>query len=326
MTVNAPAAMVQQLVRVLQTEFNPAIAARGAQLVKRLQGPVQIAVIGRVGAGKTRLVELLSRHRDLPAFAIAETIFSNDLAQLRSVTADADIVLCCAQELSAAEISLWSKLTDVVKDHSFLILTKADLLAAQERLQTTLQNLDLIAAEEFHSLFPVATLQAIDASSPGFSAAFRASGAAAFMTALLHQLALDREATHDSAVLFLDRYGKSAETAAPVANIAREKPPALDPLHYLQQRAEALRAVGDLPLPDKIRAILIHCSETAEGLANLLDQSNPDSAEDKALVQEVLTVADTMTLLTLEASASAAIDALALLLQIHSDLSQLPVS
>ena len=324
MTVHRPAELLRHLMQVLQKDHSVDVAARGAQLVRRLQGPLHITVIGRPGVGKSRLAELLMQQKDLPALTVTESRFNGDMAQLHAATSGADLVLVCAQEVSASELTLWSGLPDVVKDHSFLVLTKADILVAQGQFQSALGNLGLIATEEFHSLFPLATLQAIDSVGPGCAAAFRASGAATFMAALAHQLALDQEAARDSAFLFLDRSGKSAEAPMSVSKKAAEKPPDPVPFDYLQRRAAALRDMGQLALPEKIRAILRHCSETTEGLVNLLDQPDLKSAKNADLVKEVLAVADTMTLLTLEGSASAAIDALALLLQLRRDLSQPP--
>lgn len=320
MTVHDPAAIQRRLEQVLLQKLPPDAVAYGTRLLSRLRGPVNIVLIGRAGAGKTCLADLLALQFDLPACRYSELNPDDDPAVLRAAMTQADIVLWCSQEFAATELALWTKMPDVVKDHSFLILTKADLLVAQGRLQAALHSLGPIAAEEFHSLFPLATLQAIPAVGPQYGAAFRASGAAALKTALQHQLVLDRRATRDSAGLFVDRYG-SADAVIVVAAVPSFKSNWAVSFAYLTERAPLLRDAITLPPLEKIRVILDHCTDTAAGLAALLDQGSPILDNDLTCAQEILSVADTMILLGLEGSASAATDALALLLQLRRDLS-----
>ena len=325
MTAHDPQALFRRLETVLATKLSLEVAAQGARLLGRLKGPVQIAVIGRAGSGKSELVRFLERQNEFPVFEVSQTTLVPDLAPLRAAVYPADIVLWCCQTFNAAELLLWSQMPDVIKDHSFLVLTKADILAGRDLLNAALQALSQIAAEEFHSLFAISTLQAIEASRPDQTAAFRASGAAALRLTLLKQLELDREATCDSASLFLDRHQSSCAILE-IPSVAI-KPAATfiwqEPLMYFRSRADGLRDALLLPSSQKIKAVLDHCCDTAEGLADLMGRTGEVAAEDSARIQEILAVADTMVLLRLEGTASAATDALALLFQVRRDLSQI---
>lgn len=320
--------ILRRLETVLVAKTGTETSAQAARLIKRLKGPVHIALVGRAGSGKSELAKMLLQQVDFCDFEVSETTLIQDLVRLRAAVVTADIVLWCCQKFDDVELSLWSQMSDVIKDHSFLILTKADLLAAQGQLNEAMQALDDRAAEEFHSLFAIATPQALASSCPAQSAAFRSSGAAALKSTLLRQIALDREATRDSAFRFLDRH-ENAE-AIPARNPGSTSPLSIsvraDPLAYLQTRAVELRDAQSLPLTEKIQTILEHCCETASGLAELMGQSVQVGAEDLARGHEILAVADTMVLLRLECSASAATDALGLLFQLRRDLARTSIS
>jgi energy-coupling factor transporter ATP-binding protein EcfA2 len=75
----------------------------------------------------------------------------------------ADVVIWCSQAFTPAERWLWSGMPERLKDHGFLVLTKADQLIRDGTLGRTIAELDDVVAEEFHSLVPVATLQGLAA-------------------------------------------------------------------------------------------------------------------------------------------------------------------
>lgn len=137
-----------------------------------------------------------------------------------------DIVLWCSQTFDALEQSVWSRVPDSLKDHAFLVLTKADILSAEKVLSKRVAALESVVAEEFHSLFAVATLQAIRAHGPrGIDEAmFHASGGGALTSEVLRHAERGRRADFDSAHMFLARYqirdpggilAETAPTAAP---------------------------------------------------------------------------------------------------------------
>ncbi len=124
-----------------------------------------------------------------------------------------DIALWCTQEFGPAEQEIWSRVPDSLKDHAFLVLTKADRLSAEKVLSSRVADLESIVAEEFHSLFAVATLQAVRAKSGGSvdEAMFHASGGGALTSELLRHAERGRRADFDSAHMFLARYQAGAQ-------------------------------------------------------------------------------------------------------------------
>ena len=334
MTRQDVAATVRRLDQVLQAGLPPEVAAFGTRLLVRLTGPAHIALLGRTGTGKTLLAELLSglpNAPDMPMFRVLETPFCDDPAAVHAATARADITLWCGQEFGAADQALWNPLPDVVKDHSFLVVTKADLLASRGALNTTMESLAFVATQEFQGLFPLATLLAIQGNTLGQDKTFRASGAAALVAALRRQIALDHQAARDAAYVFLDRYGKLADVESPVKATLQPDPGALAgsvsarPMAYLRQQSLALKTAALLPKSEKTRAILDHCCVTIDGLAGLTGPTlalEPETANSAHLYQEVLSVADTMILLQMENTAGAATDALILLLQLRKTVDQ----
>jgi len=119
-----------------------------------------------------------------------------------------DIALWCSQAFDQLEQSVWGRVPDSLKDHAFLVLTKADVLSAEKVLSKRVADLESIVAEEFHSLFAVATLQAIRAyGDDGVDEAmFHASGGGALTSEVLRHAERGRRADFDSAHMFLARY------------------------------------------------------------------------------------------------------------------------
>ena len=128
----------------------------------------------------------------------------------------ADIVLWCSQEFTPAEQWLWSALPERLKDHGYLVLTKADRLVREGTLSDRIADLEDIVAEEFHSLVPIATLQglaALFADGGADNEALAASGATALKDALLRHVEQGRRADLDAALMFLSRFGGELPTA-----------------------------------------------------------------------------------------------------------------
>lgn len=332
MNAGNAASLGQQLESALLAPLKPEVANLGARLLARLDRPVHIAIIGPPDAGKTRLGELLAQQSDLSECLLFELSTTSDDADLCTAAGRADIALWCGQTFGAADLALWSKMPDRLKDHSFLVLTKADSLAAQGQLQSTLALLRDIAAEEFLQVFPVAALQGLAASGPNATnagAALRASGAEALKQAILRQIAQARGAVRDSVLVFLDRYGATewavaaaqSEPVAPANPVVPQISELWAPSHdYLAARARDLASAQALPATEKARPVMQHCCETIDGLVGLLPVQSALIGAQATLAQEILAVADTMVLLQLEGGARSAIDGMALLLQLRRDI------
>ena len=258
----------------------------------------------------------------------------------------ADIILWCSQVFGPEERELWSTVPDALKDHSFLVLTKADAVAAPGGLQTRISELQDVVAEEFHSLFPLATLQAIAASQQEGAvdqSVFNASGGAALIAAILRQVALGRRADIDSVVLFLNRHGAIPSAAVRTADInladvavvgsdasrvgksAELSDSTTSDLfstafEYIQRRASDLTGIQSESSADYAANILKHCTETADHLADIFTTDDDIAAGPPDFQNDLMEAADMILLMQLEEGESPAADAVTLLLQLRRDL------
>jgi energy-coupling factor transporter ATP-binding protein EcfA2 len=245
-----------------------------------------------------------------------------------------DMVIWCSQAFTPAERWLWSAMPDRLKDHGFLVLTKADELIRAGTLADRIAELDDIVAEEFHSLVPVATLQGLAAlcGDKGTDRdALAASGAEALIAALLAHVEQGRRADLDAALLFLSRFGGGTGEPAPAQDARPDPAPVSEPGAVAPAAAEAdetvSRALDILrgaagPLLARMdeaghaEDILEGCAQAAQAVADTIDP-----AALPALHDEALEVAEMLVLLGLERSETAAADAVTLLLQLRRDLS-----
>lgn len=162
---------------------------------------------------------------------LLEVVTDGTLGELASgvdwVVRRTDIALWCSQAFDASEQEVWRRVPDSLKDHAFLVLTKADVLSSENALSQRVASLETIVSEEFHSLFAVATLQAIRARGPSGvdEAMFHASGGGALSSEVLRHAERGRRADFDSAHMFLARYqGKNGEarvTSRPISQAPR---------------------------------------------------------------------------------------------------------
>ena len=271
-------------------------------------------------------------------------------------TGRADIVLWCSQEFGPQERDIWSNVPDGLKDHSFLVLTKADAMSPAD-LQARISALQDVVAEEFHSLIPVATLQAIaaQASDTIDKPALNASGGAALIAAILRLVDLGRQADIDGVLLFLNRYGAiSAVTARPapvgipdVAAVAID----VDPASNIEQSRQNQPDENPAELPAELPAALLgtaleflrdcaaeltdiqrgcgaedpltileHCAEAADQLVQIFMQDEGVATGPTEFHADLMEAADMMLLMQLEEGESAAADAVTLLLQLRRDI------
>ena len=175
-----------------------------------------------------------------------------------------DIALWCSQTFSEDEQSVWRRVPDSLKDHAFLVLTKADVLSSEKVLSKRVADLESVVAEEFHSLFAVATLQAIRAhGAQGVDEAmFHASGGGALTSEVLRHAERGRRADFDSAHMFLARYqvrgGQVASGAAapevrtPVPQMPDAPPVPVEPVveppaNAMPESAYPAETGGDAP-------------------------------------------------------------------------------
>lgn len=337
------------------------------QLIDRLQTRVQVVLLGPESVGKSQLRQVLlqeisTQHASTqfsldaataPAFAGVQVIQSNaallrdiDLVDLSgfdvggtaktSAFASADVVLWCTQDFDAQEAEVWAAAPDHLKDHSFLVLTKADTLSEDNLLQTQMRRLAEVAADEFHSFLPTSTAAAIkDLVHTGQvpDVGLAASGIKALSAALTKLAADGRQADLDAALLFLTRNGMEVLTAPIPSKQTAATPDTTPPKSGAEQTGPYSKALGllrlrmaalDLPKDTKadppVQIVLTHCAAVSEELVDLASADLSTDPAYAAWCDDIFTAADKITLMSMEETLAAAADAVGILAQISRDL------
>ncbi len=171
----------------------------------------------------------ISFEMDLPALekiSVLEVVMGPEVAHRRRAMAwaarRADIALWCSQEFTEDEFGLWTGMPDRIKDHAFLVVTKADLFAQDGSLEERLGRMADFASDDFHGIFPVATLQALDARAPDGSidkARMVSSGGLPLISAILKVVELGRQSAFDKAEMLLRQ---SVEKTTPPTELPKE--------------------------------------------------------------------------------------------------------
>lgn len=369
--------------------------ATGRRLLRQLNTPARIAIIGLPGSGKTSLCNMLAGQSAMPDLAgvpVVELVFGKRLhaviegqeghtrtvegiatpddispgtvrvrQHLRHKTLRArhfmeielpdtieaqrdllewmalrtDIAIWCSSRFDDRERALWSAVPDRLKDHGFLALTMADRLHMQGTLTSRIEALAPVVAEEFLSLFPIATRQAIAAQSAGSArndSLWKASGAEALCQGLDDQIDLDRRADVDHVHALLERYDITPGEEAPAPAEAEPAPTfrASEPsqqvmaqaLDMLQGCAEDLMQGPPSGDDDSADRVLERCAQTAEDLAALLAGTDGADPVFRAFRDDANEGEQMLLLLRLERGETAAEDALTVLLQMKKDMAE----
>ena len=267
-----------------------------------------------------------------------------------------DIALWCTQNFGPMEQDVWRGVPDSMKDHAFLVLTKADKLAAKKTLSGRIAELQSIVAEEFHSMYALATLQALGAYGPdGLDAAkFKASGGETLTQEVLRHAERGRVADLDSAHMFLARYqggaaparpkSRKPETApeaapAPAAETAAKpaaeeaapftttKPPKVenvtlfaDAIRFLKRRGDNLADTLSGLEPGNTKGMIDQCVDAVDHLTDLFSQDDTGCEATDAFIDELAEATDVMVLMQVEDGDAPAADAVTLLLQLRHDM------
>jgi hypothetical protein len=258
----------------------------------------------------------------------------------------ADIVLWCGQTFGAADREIWEQAPDALKDHSFLVVTKADVLAQLGTLTAQLQDLQAVAADEFHSIFPTTAAQALpmlDARDGMSDSVYAASGVKALAEAVRRLVASGRQADFDGALLFLERHGVPATApdaatgpaaagadSGPSAARAGAPAPGETPAHVSYDaalaliRARAADIAREIEGPDEALAetVLMQCSALSEDLVTLIEDQAGDCPAFTAWRDDVMEANDKMVLMCLEGDLFSACDAVTIMLQLSKDVQQ----
>ena len=240
----------------------------------------------------------------------------------------ADIAIWCTQSFTKDEAAVWMQASDHLKDHSFLVLTKADALASTGSLQNQIANLQAVAAEEFHSFFPTSTFhahKALQADGEITDKQLAASGAKALRHAL-HSLAVSgHRADLDSAQLFLQRTVGDPEANASAA-VQMPTPQATPLTRTYEQALSLLRGrmadlvpESDTALPP-IEDVLGGCGTLAEDLAELAAEQTHSDPDFDNWRNDLYEASDKVVLMSLENDPRSAADAATVILQLKRDL------
>lgn len=384
-------------------------AAMGEAVLDHLTKPTQITAIGRPGAGKTSLLNMILGTPDLPDLpnlriveltfgpsprfkvettaaapethdgianaellpedairviqemprealrnrCFAEANLPQDPAALQEVldwlAETTDITLWCTQKFDSLEAAVWAKAPQALKDHSFLVLTKADQLQMKNALKAETERFEQTLADDFLELCPLATKQAAAARATGAVTnpeLWVASGGKALLNRLAQQVGSGQAADLDYAEMLLAQVADrmpdvlpepvskmSPERSEQEAASASEphvsdlepmnKGEALDTaLRILQDCAEDMGAPQANAKPPEPETILTHSAQAAQALATLLMDVNADDEPLSALRDGVMESEQLIMLLQLEGTEAAAGDAVTTLLQLKKNVAE----
>ncbi|MBR2573150.1 MAG: hypothetical protein IKE14_02350 [Loktanella sp.] len=290
----------------------------------------------RVAALAPIFVEMQLPLPALEKISLLEVVAPDDATALHRASQWAakrtDVVLWCSQSFDAQDQHIWAQMPDLIKDHGFLMITKADILRAQGQLDRVLTRAAAMARDDFNQILAIATPDAIAARRADGSVdknKMRNSGGMALITAVLKQVSSGKQSAVDAADMLLARYPAAA--AAPVATpvitpAAAALPPASiaayqTALDHISGQAAALLQLaqsGDRDMPAKVMA------QTVEQLLWLCDYITHNLRDSYPLLQQaratVFDAADLAQLMQMERRDSAAIEAVSLLLQVKREL------
>jgi len=258
----------------------------------------------------------------------------------------ANVVLWCTEHFDVSEQQIWAGVPDDLKDHSFLVLTKADRQLMKGVLPQQIAALEDMVSEEFLSLYPVATIQAIAAQSSEQrenTSLWKSSGGKALRDAVMHQVETGRAADIDQASLFLSRFAPDQVVDIPLPDapkqsraVAVAKPDPMvtppvdgknvklmdDAFKLLQSHADQmLNSLSDEESPDADH-ILEQCVQAANALSDIMTRANPNDSTTEEMRDDAQESAEMMLLFQLERSEDAAADAVTLLLQLKKEVAE----
>ncbi|SMP31018.1 hypothetical protein [Shimia sagamensis] len=276
----------------------------------------------------------------LKTLAFCEVAQPNDVphqqALLETALQEGQVLVWCSEGFDQVERTIWQSVPDAIKDHSFLALTKADRQIMKGDLGAQIAALEETAAQEFLGLHPIATLHALKARAGGEAQAalWQASGGQELVAAVEAQVRKGRAADLDQARVLLAQLGEvvEASTQESVQTPAHQTSPSsasttdtqaalLDQLQaHLQSAAqEMLSDLDDGKIPNS-EGLLTRCASTVRALTSLLAADAGQEMDATGLLEDAQDGEETLMLLQVEQSPSAAEDAVILLLQLRKEI------
>ena len=129
-----------------------------------------------------------------------------------------DIAVWCTQDFDAGEQALWANVSDSVKDHAILALSKADRLGKHRAGK--LKELAHRVGSDFAHVIAISAEEAMTARADASNIdkkLLKASGATNLISTILRQIENGRQFAADQAEILLHRHRKDIENAAAVA-------------------------------------------------------------------------------------------------------------
>ncbi|WP_300061325.1 GTPase domain-containing protein [uncultured Roseobacter sp.] len=351
-----------------QADLPPSVRAQAEDLRSRLRDGVRIFVLGPKNVGKSQICgamlgqfEAKSQTAGSAGVCFTHSLYegaapledlhiqSLSVPLLESVTlvdmetpdeadafahsvaraiAVADIVLWCTETFGLDETKLWKNAPDYLKDHSFLVLTKADIPAAKGLLSERIGALQTIASEEFHSFFPTSTHHIRSMLNDGTDIngeALAASGVKALCEAVSRLAASGRHADLDRALLLLERHGVEDQTAALAAEKSHVKDQTPSKLNSYEGALDLIVAATPALTParagpDLADHVLRACSTLVEDLVELAAEQTQCDEAFETWRNDLYDASDKVVLMSLENDMRSAADAATVILQIKHDL------
>ena len=282
-------------------------------------------------ASKTRL--LIAGPESAVRDALANAICARAMPDIELFVADtpagfdpngADICIWCTAVFSAAEVQVWQPLPDRLKRLSFLVPV-ADVTTLPERLsEGQLADLKIIAAKEFHGLFPIVL------------GAERGSQNAELSSILLREIesmvcAL-RLASYEEAQKFLASSDDEVPMPEAEPNTVAETGQGSDEVATQNAAQQALSILAEYTSdlapeivdddPEVLGYILTNCVAAADALAEAM-QAHLDAVASHELIllsEDARTAADHILLLSVEGGLTQTICAVTTLLQLRREL------
>lgn len=347
----------------INSQIPQGVRARADRLAHRLEHGARIALLGPGGVGKSDLCTAIlgagdTAHESFETRAMRQqaanpepatpgdnntphevaqgpfghaVVLDVSLPEATKEIDSADIVIWCTQSFSSEEAQLWTRASDALKDRSFLVLTKADLLAGAGVLQDRIAALQDTAAEEFHSFFPTTTQQISQLRRQGIRITdqhLASSGLKALIDAVAGIVASGHRADLDGALLFLERQGLTLNE--PVVVPARavqetETPQTSFQLAHDKLMAGAVElAASHLDDAEGDMSDILHlcgtiCEELADVMRNM-PQTDPEGDVWTPIFEDAC---DKVLLMATENDRRSAADAVTILLQLRRDLEQM---
>ena len=152
-------------------------------------------------------------HMPLPALkkiSILEVVTPNNTNALHKASQWAakrcELAIWCTEAFDPNEQAIWAPMPDVLKDHAFLMLTKADKHKDPGSLDQLVGSTRALVSHEFNDILPIAALDAIAARNIDGSVdkdRMRSSGGSALISAVLKQVDRGRQSYLDLAEMLL---------------------------------------------------------------------------------------------------------------------------